>query len=946
MSRLILHVGMPQTGSSSIQETLFSWGGFKEFHYADLGMANHGEVITSLFEQDRFAKRGHRLLGRSSQEIEHFNQQALSRLEKVCEAKGQPIISGEDIWHLSEQGLEKVRDFFINHFDHIEVISYVKPPSSFMVTSFQEGVKKNSLARLRLESHYPHYQEKFEKFDRVFGQQNVTLRLFDPKQLVGRDVVIDFCHLLGESISPEHIQHVNESLSLEATAVLFTYRREGIQYAHYKGKALDNNTLVDSLTDFGALEMRFADALIAPVVQRHRSDIDWIEARLGQPMNDQSNEDANIIASEAQLLEVASRQFDALETYVNKQVNQVEPTPEQLAHWIEKLRTAIAGRSSNGVAPLYGSQGFFTDEQMSLLEDDKLSPVIALREMALSFERHGHIDEARSVIETALILRPDAKGLLALLQRINAMQNVKINKSLGGVRLTKDNGRKKPPSQSLKRLSPHDPFPHTEDTYKLCGIFFERFQTFLLNNELNGLDQQKVNLENFYNEFFRHVEIHDFLDENSDFDGDLIELCEFLSSHQFTQDSLISAIKTGSVSINLSGGKAFSCRHSIRRGPFNYLRFTGGEVFFIFQDNFSAEAIYFPERKKIIRLKQCRNFERKVKSFIEELIEDLLRYSLYFANPKSCFDGIFLAHKSPFHYYVFKFAPLLGVAKKFDSELFSVYSSMHKNFLSWQDILPNTISKEVILDSPNDLKDLALNNGFFYFQPGDRILKQSKDSVEAADDYLHTRVLALCSSYSVVREAMELRSHCDFFVWLGVTTGKREWVEEESGLIALIGCLAERFKRVAIVFDGWTSTLNKEVGGDLKNQNLYTEDASRVARILERIPHNVSTLSLVGETVYSKIAVGNLVDFFVSNHATGSLWISRICQKPGVTHLSNVALRTSRRMHVHPHAVEFPPNLVTDLPSSENSSAFHVSYSIKPKQFVNFTMELVDKLSS
>ena len=191
MSRLILHVGMPQTGSSSIQETLFSWGGFKEFHYADLGMANHGEVITSLFEQDRFAKRGHRLLGRSSQEIEHFNQQALSRLEKVCEAKGQPIISGEDIWHLSEQGLEKVRDFFINHFDHIEVISYVKPPSSFMVTSFQEGVKKNSLARLRLESHYPHYQEKFEKFDRVFGQQNVTLRLFDPKQLVGRDVVID-----------------------------------------------------------------------------------------------------------------------------------------------------------------------------------------------------------------------------------------------------------------------------------------------------------------------------------------------------------------------------------------------------------------------------------------------------------------------------------------------------------------------------------------------------------------------------------------------------------------------------------------------------------------------------------------------------------------------------------------------------------------------------------
>ena len=420
MSKLILHIGMPKTGTSSIQETLFSQEQVGEFSYAKLGVANHGGIITSFFSEDPYAWRGHRVAGRSPEEVAHFNRQISIKLNEICSAQGQQIISGEDIWHMLEPALVKLRDYFAAQFDCIEVIGYVRPPASFIGSAFQQLVKNHDLARLMPSAYYPQYRRKFEKFDRVFGRDNVTLRVFAPEQLEGGDAVVDFCQLLGESIPSEKIQRVNESLSLEATAVLFAYRREGPQYADYPGKARDNNALVASLADFGSGKLRFAGVLIDPVLERYRDDIAWMEQRLGLPITDQGSMNCEAITSEAQLLKVAVDQFDALENYVKQQKEKAHPTPQQLAHWIEKLRTAIVGRNSNGLVPVYGSQCFFTEKQIALLEDEKLPPVVALRELASAFERHGRIEEAIKVVEAAITLRPDVAGLYKLKERMMA----------------------------------------------------------------------------------------------------------------------------------------------------------------------------------------------------------------------------------------------------------------------------------------------------------------------------------------------------------------------------------------------------------------------------------------------------------------------------------------------------------------------------------------------
>jgi hypothetical protein len=71
--RVIVHIGMHKTGSSSIQHTLYQRLADASFEYADLGCANHSEQIHSLFSSSPERYHLHRKRGRSKEEIERFN---------------------------------------------------------------------------------------------------------------------------------------------------------------------------------------------------------------------------------------------------------------------------------------------------------------------------------------------------------------------------------------------------------------------------------------------------------------------------------------------------------------------------------------------------------------------------------------------------------------------------------------------------------------------------------------------------------------------------------------------------------------------------------------------------------------------------------------------------------------------------------------------------------
>jgi hypothetical protein len=289
MTRCIIHIGMHKTGSTSLQRSL---QGFRNdrFIYADLTRdPNHSLAIFSAFSAN--PARHHLHSTRDEAGVSAYVRQVRTALERSASAaRGRTLlISGEDIGVLPARDLAPLRDFFRARFDDVMIVGYVRPPAGFITSSFQERVKNGSVASLAIDSFYRNYQASFEKFDDVFGRENVRLWKFDPKVFPEGCVVQDFCARLGIAFPNERIVRMNESLSRQAVAMLYTYRKLGPQFGAPRMRGRFAMNLGSLLRDTGG-KFRFSPDTLRPVLEKNRADTEWMEARLGEPLQEDLGE--------------------------------------------------------------------------------------------------------------------------------------------------------------------------------------------------------------------------------------------------------------------------------------------------------------------------------------------------------------------------------------------------------------------------------------------------------------------------------------------------------------------------------------------------------------------------------------------------------------------------------------------------------------------------------
>ena len=232
----ILHVGMPKTGTTSIQVSLARGLRNPAFPYLHPGHSQSGMFLESLFSSHPEDYWQFQLRRYSSIRLRWMRWANTRRfqgiLEQARDGSQTPILSSERWWIVPSSDLEGLRDFLERYGFRAHVVVYIRPLKSWIESCFQEEAKWHGLPPdcfpqvwNTRETQFHRCVERLAEYERVFGRENLTVRPFVRAALKDGCVVRDFCDLLGIPLEPDHIARSNESISLDAVKFLHAYDR-------------------------------------------------------------------------------------------------------------------------------------------------------------------------------------------------------------------------------------------------------------------------------------------------------------------------------------------------------------------------------------------------------------------------------------------------------------------------------------------------------------------------------------------------------------------------------------------------------------------------------------------------------------------------------------------------------------------------------------------------
>lgn len=289
MLKCIIHVGMPKTGTSSIQQTLSR--GLRDPRFRlisrDAYLGNH--AVDALFLKQpesratlvRAGLTGRRLAGFQAWCITHFG----SQLDAARSAGWVPIVSAEHAFSLSSHELDDLRRFFEGRGFECQIILCLRPPLDLAESGFQQGIKSalsdwNGLRHRSMAGFS--YRERISTFDAVFGRSRVDTYAFDPAAFPNRCAVAEFCRRIGAEVRMSQIHRVNEALNTQVVRCLYAYNRFGPQQRSGWRARIRQAILLRQLADLQGPRFVLHPDAVSESLERFNQDRPWIDERLGQ----------------------------------------------------------------------------------------------------------------------------------------------------------------------------------------------------------------------------------------------------------------------------------------------------------------------------------------------------------------------------------------------------------------------------------------------------------------------------------------------------------------------------------------------------------------------------------------------------------------------------------------------------------------------------------------
>lgn len=284
--KLIIHAGMHKTGSTAIQHWLRT-ARLPGSHTFKWRHANHSDLFVLLFEADpqdhfAFARAGY-----TREQAMRERAEEMGKIRQQIETVGKDVFvfSAERASAAPDAAVEAMHAFFSEFFSDIQVYAYVRKPSGFMTSMFQQHLKTGRV-KLGFGELWPGYRRRLRRFDTIFGPDNVHLRSYDRLAETGTEIVSDFARWTGlAATAPENIV-LNWSMRAPGMALLYFYRRHvepglsAAERARHERQVLYMAQTIPGARFYLDLERSDADR------DKVEKDLAWISRRMGIDLDD------------------------------------------------------------------------------------------------------------------------------------------------------------------------------------------------------------------------------------------------------------------------------------------------------------------------------------------------------------------------------------------------------------------------------------------------------------------------------------------------------------------------------------------------------------------------------------------------------------------------------------------------------------------------------------
>lgn len=228
---VLVHIGSPKAGSTSIQERLARAarsGRLKPVRYPLWGRErNHNRLITLYEPHARLPAYWRQHYPADDLNFRRMRRQFRTFLFADLVAASAAVLSAEQLFFFSSDDVAQFRrDLESLGFTEFHIVLYVRDPAGFYLSATQQRLKSPIEPRIEDPETFSYgFRRAAENWERSFPGRLVVRRAFSEP---GEDVTDDFCGLLQDRLGvalPPLSERMNTSLSAEGMKILLDYRQ-------------------------------------------------------------------------------------------------------------------------------------------------------------------------------------------------------------------------------------------------------------------------------------------------------------------------------------------------------------------------------------------------------------------------------------------------------------------------------------------------------------------------------------------------------------------------------------------------------------------------------------------------------------------------------------------------------------------------------------------------